>query len=96
VTPEAIIATARELGVTLLPDGPNIRIRPAGRLPPNVRAALAEQKPALLAILLSAAEACTECLSTTWVAALVNDVGAPTCADCLTGRTALRRAGVAL
>jgi hypothetical protein len=98
MTPAAIIATARQLGVSLVPDGSNIRIRPAGKLPPDVRAALVAQKPALLAVLRGtpAPDACSECGSTSWTVSLVDESLNRTCHDCLTGRTALRRSGASI
>jgi hypothetical protein len=39
------------------------------------------------------ADPCTECGGSTWLAVVDSD-GARTCVDCLTGRTALQRAGV--
>jgi hypothetical protein len=41
----------------------------------------------------SQGDTCAECGRPTWLA-LVADNGARTCQDCLSGRTALRRAGV--
>ena len=98
MTPAAIIAAARSLGVALVPEGANIRIRPAGKLPATVRAAIAAQKAALLPILrsLRPADACSDCGSTSWAISLVDDALNRTCYDCLTGRTALKRAGVSL
>lgn len=39
-------------------------------------------------------DACAECGSTTWTAAIVHDDGTRSCAACLVGLTALVRAGV--
>jgi hypothetical protein len=36
---------------------------------------------------------CESCSSTSWSVSLVDDAGERTCHDCLSGRTALRRAG---
>jgi hypothetical protein len=96
VTPSTIIATARQLGVSLVPDGSNIRIRPSGKLPADVRAALAAQKPAILAALRSipAPDACSVCGSTSWTVSLVDEALNRTCHRCLVGSPVLRRVGV--
>jgi hypothetical protein len=51
LTPAAILAAAREAGVTLTPDGDSIRIRPAGKLTDDLRAALLAAKPEILELL---------------------------------------------
>jgi hypothetical protein len=53
-----LLAAVRALGITLTPDGETIRIKPASRLPPHLRAQLRAAKPEILAAL--RAEAATQ------------------------------------
>lgn len=55
MTPEAIIAEARALGVTLTPDGDVLRARPVTALTAELREAIRAAKPAILALLRSQA-----------------------------------------
>jgi hypothetical protein len=99
LTPRAIIAAVRAAGAQLEPDGESIRIRPAGVVSPELRAALANAKPRVLEILRGSAprqESCGECGSRAWAISLVDEEGGRTCIDCLSGRTALRRSGAAV
>jgi hypothetical protein len=92
VTPAAILAAARAAGVTLTPDGESIRIRPAGKLPPDVRAALVAAKPLVLALLneppdiihghLEPAPPCDGCGATDLVVMIVTTSGGRYCRTC--------------
>ena len=105
MTASALVAEARARGVLLRADGALLRIRWPGPQPiPELRHALMAHKPAILRLLSPAgssgeatvpADPCSECRQQAWMA-LVGDDGTRTCADCATGRTALRRAGVTI
>ena len=51
MSPESLLDQARAAGLILRPDGDTIRVRPADRLTPELRAVLMAHKPALLALL---------------------------------------------
>jgi hypothetical protein len=53
MTALGIIEECRALGVEVLPLGENILIRPADRVPPDLKARLREHKPEILAALKS-------------------------------------------
>lgn len=87
----ALIDAAHDAGVELEADGENIRIRPAGVLPPALREELAASKPAVLALLRgtparSVADACGVCGATDWIVSLIFDDGTRACSRCLLGR----------
>jgi hypothetical protein len=94
LTPRSLIAAVRAAGAQLEADGESIRIKPAGVISPELRAALANAKPRVLEILRGATqtqEACVECGSRTWTVALDG-----ACYNCITGLTACRRSGAAI
>ena len=51
MSPEALLDKARAAGLILKPDGDTLRVRPADRLTPDLRAVLMAHKSALLALL---------------------------------------------
>jgi hypothetical protein len=91
LTVEALIAAAQEAGVELVADGDHLRIRPAGILPPELKAELSAEKRAVLAALRDrpSASPCNQCGSTTWVVSLVVAGGERVCSSCALGRTQL-------
>jgi len=96
-----LIAQLDVLGVDIRADGDQLRFRPIGLVPPALLAQLKAEKAHVLAVLGTAQPAlgrppCTECESTTWIAALVGRDGSRTCAACATGLTAMRARGVAI
>lgn len=94
------------LGVEIRAEGDQLRIRPMALLPADLLEALRASKRQVLAVLRGEPEPteavptstppCAGCGSTTWIASLVDDVGNRVCAACVTGETAMRRAGVPL
>jgi hypothetical protein len=98
VTPRETIAAVRRLGTDLSASGDKIRWR--GPLTAELRAGLARDKVAVLAVLRAEAGLCSECGASLGLngraarLALVNEDGSATCYDCLEGYTLLRARGV--
>jgi hypothetical protein len=95
MTAADLVARARDVGVRLFVEAGRIKAEPAGKLPPELRTAIQAGKAAIVAIL-EREDACAGCGRRDWSISLVDDVGNRTCLDCATGRTALRRNGVAI
>jgi hypothetical protein len=99
----ALLAEVEGLGVRLMTtaDGKLVAL-PRGRLTAALRAQLSAHRRAVMALLArkeasadaAVAGPCGECGSTAWTVSLVDDDGNRTCHDCVTGTTAMRRAGV--
>ena len=106
MTAAGLIVRARELGVRLYVEDDRIKATPPGKLPTALKDAIKAAKPAVMRILaeenaraeaaMKAPAPCAECGSTRWAISIVDDAGSRTCADCATGRTALRRIGAAV
>lgn len=97
MTALALIEAARSAGLTLAADGPDLVIRPAARLQPELRQQLAAHKPEVMDALrakdlpaLPLPEPCAQCRSTSWVVSLIVDGSERVCSNCALGRTQLR------